>query len=275
MHHDTRFLDPSLPLLWRAPGTLQVGLDHSRAVALSGVTPEVADMLRQMSAPATGAGTAVAPHPALERATQLLEAAGLLLRQDPRRHWALAWVQVVGDAPLVDEMAAGLRAAGVGRCTTAREATPAGPDLVVVASTVGRALSAGAPLAGSSTPHLWAHLRDGRVVVGPLVVPAGSSCLRCHDLHRTDADPCWPALAVAWEQQPASHVSPATVSLLAGVTVRQCLAWLRGARPATIDGTLEEQPDGQVVRVAWSVHPGCGCGWAASHGQDASGDPVQ
>jgi hypothetical protein len=275
VHYDTRFLDPALPLLWRAPGTLQVGLDHGRAVALSGVTPEVAERLRQMSTPVVGAGAAIPADPALARATQLLEAAGLLLRQHPHQRWALAWVQVVGTGPVVDEVAAGLRAAGVGRCTTALEATPAGPDLVVVASTVGRALSAGAPLARSATAHLWAHLRDGRAVVGPLVVPAGSSCLRCHDLHRTDADPCWPALAVAWEQQPSSHVPPATVSLLAGVTVRQCLAWLRGARPATVDGTLEEQPDGQVVRVAWSVHPGCGCGWAGPYGQDASGDPVQ
>lgn len=275
MRHHTRFLDPSLPLLWREPGTLQIGLDHGRAVALSGVTSEVAEMLRQISAQGLGADAATPPTPALARATQLLEAAGLLLREHPRHRWSLAWVQVVGVGPLADEVTAGLRAAGVGRCTTALEATPAGPDLVVVVSAAGRGLGPGAPLAASSTAHLWAHLRDGRAVVGPLVVPGGSSCLRCHDLHRADADPCWPALAVAWEQQPPSHVPTPAASLLAAVTVRQCLTWLRGARPATIDGTLEEQPDGQVVRLSWPVHPGCGCGWAGSQDQDGSCEPVQ
>jgi hypothetical protein len=54
--------------------------------------------------------------------------------------------------------------------------------------------------------------------------------------------------------------------------VRQALVWLRGTRPATLDATIEEQPDGQLVRVVWSVHPDCGCGWGRDHGVHAVAD---
>jgi hypothetical protein len=103
------------------------------------------------------------------------------------------------------------------------------------------------------------------------VVPGATSCLRCHDLHRTDADPAWPALALAWEQQaaPLAGSSGPAGPLLAAASARQALAWLHGGRPASLGSTLEEQPDGRIVRVRWSVHPGCGCGWAS---QSADGD---
>ncbi|MGA7687731.1 MAG: hypothetical protein WCA29_00690, partial [Jiangellales bacterium] len=54
----------------------------------------------------------------------------------------------------------------------------------------------------------------------------------------------------------------AAVDLLAGLAARQTLTWLRGARPAVVDATLEEQPDGEVLRRRWAVHPACGCGWS-------------
>ncbi len=245
-------LDPRLALLWRAPGTLQVGLDPQRAVAISGVPPELPSLLRGHPAPV---------EPASRRALDLLNAAGLLLRENPESRWAQAWVQVVGDGPAARAIVAGLREAGVGQVTSAREPRTSGPDLVVVCPAQGRGIEHGEALVGSGVVHLWSCLRDGRALVGPLVVPAGTSCLRCHDLYRTDADAAWPALALAWEQHPAPLHCTAAVSLMASTTVRQALTWLRGTLPATVDATLEEQPDGALVRVTWSVHPGCGCGW--------------
>lgn len=251
-------LDPELSLLWRAPGTLQVGLDPSRAVALAGASPQLPAGLRS---PGGAAST-----PELARALRLLDAAALLTREDPLRRWSLSWVQVVGHGPQAHEVVEGLRSAGVGRVTQHDEPCVPGPDLVVVAPEQGRGMGHSDGLARAGCDHLWAHLRDGRVVVGPLVVPGGTSCLRCHDLHRTDADPAWPTLALTWETTKPARPSHAAVSLLAATTVRQALTWLRGARPASMEATLEEQPDGQVHRVAWPVHAGCGCGWSREHG---------
>lgn len=246
-------VDPALPLLWRAPGVLQVGIDPQRAVAVSGVSSQVVGLLR---------GVMVAADEADAQAVELLDAAGLLVRQRPQQRWAAAWVQVVGQGPVATSVVDCLRSSGVGEVSTADEPTTSGPDLVLVAPSQGRGLVHGEALLASTVVHLWAHVRDGRAVVGPLVVPGASSCLRCHDLHRTDADDAWPALALAWEQLPASTPGAAAVSLLAAVSARQVLAWLGGSRPASVDATLEEQPDGRLVRMPSSVHPECGCGWA-------------
>ena len=246
-------IDPELPLLWRAPGVLQVGVDPQRAVAVSGVSAALPPLLRGASGTADEADA---------QALRLLDAAGLLLRPRPQQRWSAAWVQVVGDGPVATGVVAGLREAGVGEVSTADEPTTSGPDLVVVSPSRGRGWQHGTALVASTVVHLWAHVRDGRAVVGPLVLPGATSCLRCHDLHRTDVDPAWPALAVAWEQAPATPTSPAAASVLVAATTRQALSWLRGARPASIDATLEEQPDGQLVRMPSPVHPSCGCGWA-------------
>ncbi len=39
------------------------------------------------------------------------------------------------------------------------------------------------------------RVRDGTGLVGPLVIPGMTSCLRCADLHRSDRDAAWPAVA--------------------------------------------------------------------------------
>lgn len=44
-------------------------------------------------------------------------------------------------------------------------------------------------------PHLPVRVRDGTGMVGPLVVPGVTSCLGCADLHRSDRDAAWPAIA--------------------------------------------------------------------------------
>lgn len=261
------FLDPALPVLWRSDDTLQVGLDPERGVVVCGVSRDFAQTLRTTSTRAA-AGAAVPDELAdapLTRALTLLGASGLLLADDPRKRWALAWVEVLGDGPQAAAVTARLRDSGIGRVTTAPAATIGGPDLVVVTPRWGRGITVADALSSASTVHLWAHLRDGRAVVGPLVVPGESSCLRCHDLARADADPSWPTVAMAWEDDRSTECSPAAVALLAGLVVRQCLTWLRGTRPAAYSGTLEEQPDGEVVRQAWPVHSGCGCGWPGTN----------
>ena len=255
MHRADGRIDPALPLLWREPGVLQVGVDPRRALAVSGVSPDFPAVLR---------GSARACDAADAQALALLDAAGLIDRQSPPQRWDDTWAQVVGDGPAASAVVAGLRDAGLGHVSTGGEPNPAGPDLVVVVPSRGRGMEHETALVASTVAHLWAYVRDGRAVVGPLVVPGATSCQRCHDLHRADADPAWPALALAWEQQTPRPVSAATVSVLAATTTRQCLAWLRGARPACVGSTLEEQPDGQMLRVSWSVHPGCGCGWGSA-----------
>jgi bacteriocin biosynthesis cyclodehydratase domain-containing protein len=107
-----------------------------------------------------------------------------------------------------------------------------------------------------------ATVRGQTGVVGPLVVPGRTSCLRCADLHRRDADPRWPLLAAQLTgAEPAPSGATTTCLLTAATAAVQALAWLDGAgAPVTLGATLELRPPDPVPRLRrWPAHPGCGC----------------
>jgi bacteriocin biosynthesis cyclodehydratase domain-containing protein len=146
---------------------------------------------------------------------------------------------------------------------------PAGvrADLVVLA----RAWAASDPLVAgihrTGVPHLVAAVRGQIGVVGPLVVPGRTSCLRCADLHRQDVDPRWSRLAsqlTAAEPPPSG--ATVTCLLTAATAALQVLAYLDGtAAPATLDATVELRPPDLLPRSRrWPPHPACDCGAAGT-----------
>jgi hypothetical protein len=138
------------------------------------------------------------------------------------------------------------------------------PDLVVLTPVQGLGRAAAQALVRANIPHLFARVDGVTAVVGPLVLPGRSSCVQCHDLHRTARDPAWPRLLAQAERQ---HVADppfdlALTSLAAAQVAMQTLSFLAGDRPVTIDGTLETSlRDGITRRRGWPRHPGCGCEW--------------
>jgi hypothetical protein len=114
-------------------------------------------------------------------------------------------------------------------------------------------------------PHLAASTREAIGVVGPLVLPGRSACLRCLDLTRAERDPAWPLILA----QLASHdaTDPAACDAVLAATVAaqataQALAFIdRGPAAVTvIGGTLElVLPDWQWRRRTWQPHRRCGC----------------
>jgi bacteriocin biosynthesis cyclodehydratase domain-containing protein len=138
------------------------------------------------------------------------------------------------------------------------------PALVVL--TDDGAETSAALLQQSGTPHLIARVEEQLGVVGPLVLPGSTPCLRCLELVRTQLDPGWPALA-AQLSRPAR--SPAACDGVLAVAVAaqaalQALQLLDGGSPDSIGGTLElELPGWRWRRRTWPQHPGCPCAWAA------------
>jgi hypothetical protein len=268
------YLDPHLLLLWRSAGVLQIGLDPAHAVAVEGAPADLPAALRLLDGltPAEhllSAGLPAPAGPALAPVVQMLEDGRLLAEGAPLDAWRQAWVHVAGAGPVAAAAVSTLRSAGVGRCSLDEDSAPGRPDLVVVAPARGRGLELANRLVAGGTAHLCAHVRDGRAIVGPLVVPGASSCLRCHDLHRTEADPAWPRLAIAWEQTEPWSLDTVAAELAGTLAARQALRWLQGVPVATLDATLEEQPDGALAPVLWPAHSGCGCCWGlAGWGQD-------
>jgi hypothetical protein len=135
------------------------------------------------------------------------------------------------------------------------------PDLVVLAPPAGLPV----PEPPRLVPHLLAEVRGDVGVVGPLVCPGTTACLRCLDLARADLDPGWPAIAVQLAN-PVRGVAPCDSALaiaVAAQTSMQALSLIDGGGlPSTAGGTLElVLPDWRWRRRSWQVHPDCDCPW--------------
>lgn len=141
------------------------------------------------------------------------------------------------------------------------------PDLVVLSSLEPVDTGLRTALVRGRVPHLVVGVRETTAVVGPLVLPGRTSCLRCADLHRADRDPAWPVVAaqlagVRRRREEACDVALAT--LAASLAALQCLAHL-DARPADAAGATLELglTDWRLRRRSWPAHPRCDCGAAA------------
>lgn len=160
-----------------------------------------------------------------------------------------------------------------------RTLVPAGrsADLVVLVECGVADPVAHAPLLDAGTAHLSIVIGEASVRVGPLVVPGRTACLRCLDLHRADADPCWPAVAAQLAASPArdARTEETTLALMAAASAAtQVLAHVDGRPATTHGGTLEiALPLGLPVAQQWAPHPRCDCG--ARLADESSDDEAQ
>jgi hypothetical protein len=141
------------------------------------------------------------------------------------------------------------------------------PDLVVLASTEPVDTTLRTALAGGRVAHVVAGVRETTAVIGPLVLPGHTGCLRCGDLHRADRDPAWPVVAaqlvgIRRRREEPCGVVLATVA--ASLAALQCLAHLDGRPAAATGASLElSLTDWRLRRRSWPAHPRCDCGAAA------------
>ncbi|MHA6780549.1 TOMM precursor leader peptide-binding protein [Pseudonocardia saturnea] len=137
------------------------------------------------------------------------------------------------------------------------------PDLVVLADAQAPRPGTADRLAADGTAHLPVRLRDGVGVVGPLVLPGRTACLRCLDRWRTERDPGWPGVAAQLAGRPGS-ADRACVAATAALGTAQALAALDDtAAPPTLDTTIElDLGAATLVHRRWERHPGCPCGGA-------------
>jgi bacteriocin biosynthesis cyclodehydratase domain-containing protein len=142
------------------------------------------------------------------------------------------------------------------------------PDLAVLTATI--RTDDLASLMRDRVPHLAVRAQEAIGVVGPLVYPGRSACLRCVDLSKAARDPAWPKI-LAQATQASGRPVPACDAVLAAATAAlaaaQALAVLDAGGqqlPAAANGTLElVLPDWQWRRHAWPASPACTCGSAA------------
>ena len=110
-------------------------------------------------------------------------------------------------------------------------------------------------------PHLLVRSLGDAAWVGPLVLPGRTSCVRCADLTRRDADPEWP-MVLAQLSRLRLPVPDLLSGWAASTAATQALAFLDGTVPEAAGATLELTADRHAELRPWPAHPDCGCGWA-------------
>lgn len=111
----------------------------------------------------------------------------------------------------------------------------------------------------AGAPHLLLRSSGDEAVVGPLVVPGSTSCVRCADLARRDADARWPWLLEQLVRLPV-RPEPTLLAWAAVTAAVQTLAYVGGNAAETLGHTLELGTDRHTLRLRpWPVHPECPC----------------
>lgn len=194
--------DPRIAVLSRPDGRLQLGWTPGRAVLLTlpaGVDARaVKSILRTMDGSKSRAAILWEasrrgiPTSVTEQFLAQLADSGFV--HTARRNTVT--VRIHGVGPLSDAVERALVTGGV---STRRSRGYRNTDvvrswneqLVVLADDVVTDPRLVSDLVRCGLPHLSVRIRDGNGVVGPLVLPGRSSCLRCADIIRSELDPHW------------------------------------------------------------------------------------
>ncbi|MFC9257155.1 TOMM precursor leader peptide-binding protein [Amycolatopsis thailandensis] len=186
-----------------------------------------------------------------------IRASGTVLESDLGSGYTEAEVGM----PRREAMAQAVHRAGADTSTT-RLYSDRRPELVLLTDTVVPAPEVVEELVRDGINHLPVRVRDGVGIVGPLVVPGRSSCLRCADLHRAGHDESWPRVAsqlAGRVQRPDLGAVQACAALAAAQALR--LLSPSDQAPPAWNATLEiDFFDGAIRHRDWPPHSGCGCG---------------
>ncbi|HEX3287750.1 MAG TPA: TOMM precursor leader peptide-binding protein [Mycobacterium sp.] len=278
----TRYaLNPAMPVLSRPDGVVQVGWDPRRAVLVrppAGLTARaLGELLHVLQSGATLADVQAladgVDKSAIADLVAALVGAGVVTAMTPPRPATRsASIRIHGRGPLSDLLASALRCSGARlKHSSLRLAsvTAETTDLVVLSDSLVADPRMLRELHAARIPHLAVRVRDGAGLVGPLVLPGVTSCLRCADLHRSDRDAAWPAVA-SQLRDAVGTADRATVLATAALALNQVdrvIAAVRGGLavnraphpPSTLDTTLEfDVNSGSTVARRWARHPRCG-----------------
>ncbi len=270
-------LDPAMPVLLRPDGAVQVGWDPRRAVLIQpppGLTaPALATVLRTMH---TGAAvedllSAAAPagHQDLTDLVQALVKAGVARAAPAPSRSRAAAVRVHGRGPLAEALTESLQRSGARVAHTSQShvvVRAANTDLMVLTDQLVADPRVLRELHEARVAHLPVRIRDGVGLVGPMVLPGATACLNCVDLHRSDHDEAWPAVA-AQLRDTVGTADRATVLATAALALGQIEEVIRAIRgqpdrpaPTTLSATLEfDVVAGSITSRHWPRHPRCRC----------------
>ncbi|MEO6942455.1 MAG: TOMM precursor leader peptide-binding protein [Terrimesophilobacter sp.] len=259
-------LDPRLPLVWRSPDSLQLGVDSPRVV-MTAVSTAHERMLTALAVGVTPSGLALigseggldadqiaAFHRAIQPALAVPAVAPHVI------------VTITGDGPTADRLEWRLREAGL---EPRRAQSPGNgasdtgaPDTTDLAVVLGHFVldpDVRQHWLRRDIPHLPVIFGDTSVTIGPFIEPGDGPCLYCLELHRMDADPAWPALASQLLGRRSSAETPFFASETANVAARMVLSRATASASPWATSITVDAETGERMPRPWSRHPDCGC----------------
>lgn len=259
-------LDPTFPLVWRTPTSLQLGVDEP-LVTLNNVTVAEERILAVLARGTTRQGLRV-----VGRSCGLTDSqvAKFVSTMAPALYTPTTTdrplVVVSGTGATVDSVARRLVEAGlapqlVGPVPDDAVATPellAAPLAIVVAHYVVDPQLFGLWLR-HDVPHLPIVFGDASVRVGPLIEPGTGPCLYCVERTRADADPAWQAIACQLLGRQSKAETPFIASEIAVMAARLARNRLRNGPASTATSFAVSIGSGEVTTRAWQPHPECAC----------------
>jgi bacteriocin biosynthesis cyclodehydratase domain-containing protein len=275
-------LAPGLRVLRYSRDQLQIGLSPERRLRIADTEPvrrtlghlvrgetvpdgpETRAVLEDLAPVLIDSGALVTPGVDVGDAAALAlhDPSGYLDRLNARRHALVRVIGSLGVDPRPLFASAGLRVDE----DASTDETPSAA-LVLSIGEVDRAELD--PLLRGNLTHLVVRLVEGSVVLGPLVVPGSTACVRCIDAHTAIDDPHWPALAARHasggsdrHDGVAEPVDSALATLAVAWAVRDLVSHVEGSRPATWSTTVRLAPAlASITETQWLRHPACGCVW--------------
>jgi hypothetical protein len=256
-------LPDDVPLVWRTPASLQLGVDHP--VVIDDATAGVERLLAALRAGISRSGWDMLAReagvgPGVART--LLEQLGPVLQRTGAAASAPRRVLVTGAGPIATTLARLLHERGL-----LAEPDDEHPDLAVLVAEWVIGPDDAAHWLRRDVSHLPIVGSDGIITIGPFVEPGRGPCIYCLQLARRDADPAWPAIAAQLWGRPAAPRTMLAELTAACFAVRRIVERL-DAGPATIGRGWRLGGDEGGTVSAWTAwaHPECSC--AAPPGSD-------
>lgn len=252
-------LDPRWPVVWRTPQSAQVGVDPPKAI-LDNLTVTQERMLSALILGISKSGMTLLKEESPGERDLFLDALAPALAT-PGPLASIPVVALSGRGPLIPVLTQLLGHSSVQVLLAEDDSSlqDTTPGLAVVVGTWVLAPDIQSHWLRRDIPHLPITFSDTGVTVGPLIDPGVGPCLRCIDLHRTDADPAWPAIASQLTGMTGGADRPVLIAEAATAAFRVIMAWAGGSAPDYVSLHIDDQT-GERAHTPWQPHPRCGCG---------------
>lgn len=251
-------LDPRIPLVWRNPDSLQVGVDVP-VLILDAMTDAEQRVIAALVTGVSRSGLEMIARAAggTDLEALLTELRPAMLSPTDRSPLT---VIIDGSGPTADGIA-GLLPDRMAESKTIDDARGREHLAVIIAHHVIDPHRHGGWLR-RDIPHLPIVFGDVTVRIGPLVEPGIGPCLYCLELERTDRDWAWPAIAAQLLGRSAATETPLVAREVASIAARVIAQRIeRGHRAGAAGAMIElDVLTGERSTRVWLPHPDCGCG---------------